>query len=186
VARSGLTAAQRAFLEEKRFAVVGSKNPDGSPHLAVMWYLLDGDDIVYICRSAETRIISINLLVGTRLPAYCTSMGQVLLAELAPEAMEAYLDRVRLIARTDRTITTTQKLRKLLKGVHEDGHALLDQELEVGLRSIAVPVRDARGAVVAAMNVSTHASRVSLEEMQSRFLPVLERGARSLGTVLLS
>jgi len=77
---------------------------------------------------------------------------------LSPEAIEAYLDRVRLVARTDRTITTTQKLGKLLKGVREDGHALLDQELEVGLRSIAVPVRDARGAVVAAMNVSTHAS----------------------------
>src|SRR5258706_5694429 len=79
--------------------------------------VLDGDDIVYICRSAETRIISINLLVGTRLPAYCTSMGQVLLAELSPEAIEAYLDRVRLVARTDRTITTTPKLRKLLTGV---------------------------------------------------------------------
>jgi len=148
--------------------------------------VLDGDDIVYICRSAETRIISINLLVGTRLPAYCTSMGQVLLAELAPDAMEAYLDRVRLVARTDRTITTTQKLRKLLKSVREDGHALLDQELEVGLRSIAVPVRDARGTVVAAMNVSTHATRVTLEEMQDRFLPVLTQGARSLGTVLLN
>ena len=147
--------------------------------------VLDGDDIVYICRSAETRIISINLLVGTRLPAYCTSMGQVLLAELAPEAMEAYLDRVRLIARTDRTITTTQKLRKLLKGVHEDGHALLDQELEVGLRSIAVPLRDARGSVVAAMNVSTHAARVSLETMRERFLPVLDDSARNLGAVLV-
>ena len=147
--------------------------------------VLDGDDIVYVCRSAETRIISINLLVGTRLPAYCTSMGQVLLAELAPDAMEAYLDRVRLVARTDRTITTAPKLRKLLQGVREAGHALLDQELEVGLRSIAVPVRDARGTVVAAMNVSTHASRVSLDEMQDRFLPVLTQGARSLGTVLL-
>jgi len=148
--------------------------------------VLDGDDIVYICRSAETRIISINLLVGTRLPAYCTSMGQVLLAELSPDALEAYLARVRLVARTDRTITTTPKLRKLLQGVREAGHALLDQELEVGLRSIAVPVRDARGTVVAAMNVSTHASRVSLDEMQGRFLPVLTQGARSLGTVLLN
>jgi len=148
--------------------------------------VLDGDDIVYICRSAETRIMSINLLVGTRLPAYCTSMGQVMLAQLAPAALEAYLERVRLVARTERTVTSVPKLRKLLKAVRELGHALLDQELEVGLRSIAVPVRDARGNVVAAMNVSTHAARVSLDEMHRRFLPVLSEGARSLGAVLVA
>lgn len=148
--------------------------------------VLDGDDIVYICRSAETRIISINLLVGTRLPAYCTSMGHVLLAELAPDVLDAYLGRVRLVARTERTTTTAAKLRKLLKGVRESGHALLDQELEAGLRSIAVPVRDARGSVVAAMNVSSQASRVSLDEMRKRFLPALTQGARALGAVLMS
>lgn len=148
--------------------------------------VLDGDDIVYICRSAETRIMSINLLVGTRLPAYCTSMGQVLLAQLPPTAFEAYLERVRLVARTERTVTSAAKLRRLLKAVRESGHALLDQELEVGLRSIAVPVRDVRGNVVAAMNVSTHAARVSLDEMHRRFLPILSEGARGLGAVLVA
>jgi len=148
--------------------------------------VLDGDDIVYICRSAETRIMSINLLVGTRLPAYCTSMGQVMLAQLAPAALEAYLERVRLVARTERTVTSVAKLRRLLKSVRESGHALLDQELEVGLRSIAVPVRDVRGHVVAAMNVSTHAARVSLDEMHRRFLPPLSEGARGLGAVLVA
>ena len=148
--------------------------------------VLDGDDIVYICRSAETRIMSINLLVGTRLPAYCTSMGQVLLAQLPSTALEAYLERVRLVARTERTVTSAAKLRRLLKAVRESGHALLDQELEVGLRSIAVPVRDARGNVVAAMNVSTHAARVSLDEMHRRFLPTLSEGARGLGAVLVA
>ena len=147
--------------------------------------VLDGDDIVYICRSAEKRIISINLLVGTRLPAYCTSMGQVLLAQLPDDALDAYLDRVRLVARTARTTTTATKLRKLLKTVRESGHALLDQELEEGLRSIAVPVRGANGSVLAAMNVSAHASRVSLNEMLLRFLPVLTQGAHGLGSVLL-
>lgn len=147
--------------------------------------VLDGDDIVYICRSAETRIMSINLLVGTRLPAYCTSMGQVLLAQLGPAELGAYLERVRLVARTDRTVTSTVGLRKMLKAVRESGHALLDQELEVGLRSIAVPLRDARGSVVAAMNVSTHAARVSLETMRERFLPVLDDSARNLGAVLV-
>jgi IclR family transcriptional regulator, pca regulon regulatory protein len=147
--------------------------------------VLDGDDIVYVCRSAETRIISINLMVGARLPAYCTSMGQVLLAQLQPDALAAYLERVQLVARTARTTTSAAKLRKRLKAVREADHALLDQELEVGLRSVAVPVRDARGTVIAAMNVSTHASHVAIDEMQQRFLPVLTQAARGLSTVLL-
>ena len=147
--------------------------------------ILDGDDIVYICRSAETRIMSISLLVGTRLPAYCTSMGQVLLAHLSGQALEDYLGRVRLVERTHRTITTVPKLRKVLAQVRDAGFALLDQELEVGLRSIAVPVRDGRGSVVAAINVGTHASRTSIEEMQSRFLPQLTKCAHGLGNLLL-
>ncbi len=147
--------------------------------------ILDGDDIVYICRSAETRIMSISLFVGTRLPAYCTSMGQVLLAHLPDDALAAYMARVRLVARTDRTITAVPKLRKVLSGVRENGFALLDQELEVGLRSIAVPVRDGRGAVVAAINVGTHSSRVSLDAMKATFLPLLQQSARSLGQVLV-
>jgi IclR family pca regulon transcriptional regulator len=147
--------------------------------------ILDGDDIVYICRSAETRIMSISLLVGTRLPAYCTSMGQVLLAHLPGEALEDYLSRVRLVERTDRTITSVPKLRKVLTQVRDAGFAMLDQELEVGLRSIAVPVRDGRGSVVAAINVGVHASRVSLDEMQTRFLPPLTKCAHGLGEILL-
>ena len=147
--------------------------------------ILDGDDIVYICRAAATRIMSINLLVGTRLPAYCTSMGQVLLAHLPDEALKAYLDRVRLVARTNRTIVSAAKLRKVLAGVREAGYAVLDQELEVGLRSIAVPVTDARGHVVAAINIGAHAARVSVEQMQARFLPLLRRCASALGSELL-
>jgi len=147
--------------------------------------VLDGDDIVYICRSAETRIMSISLLVGTRLPAYCTSMGQVLLAHLPHPALDDYLARVRLVERTDRTITSVPELRKVLAHVREAGFALLDQELEVGLRSIAVPVRDGRGSVVAAINVGTHASRVSLEEMQAQFLPALTKCAHGIGNILL-
>ncbi len=146
--------------------------------------VLDGDDIVYVCRSAETRIMSISLLVGTRLPAYCTAMGQVLLAQLAPAALEDYLARVALVARTDRTVTSVGELRKALDTVRAQGFALLDQELEVGLRAIAVPLRDGRGAVVAAINVGTHASRVSLETMREQFLPLLMRCAATLGGML--
>lgn len=146
--------------------------------------VLDGDDIVYVCRSAETRIMSISLLVGTRLPAYCTAMGHVLLAQLADDALDAYLERVALVARTDRTITSAARLRKALGQVRNQGFAMLDQELEVGLRSIAVPVQDGRGAVVAAINVGTHASRVSLEMLKQHFLPQLMRCAGALGSVL--
>lgn len=146
--------------------------------------ILDGHDIVYICRSAETRIMSISLLVGTRLPAYCTSMGQVLLAHLPRDELEAYLRQVSLVERTDRTITSVAKLREALAQARETGFALLDQELEVGLRSIAVPVRDLRGNVVAAINVGTHASRASPADMQETFLPKLRQCAGALGNVL--
>ena len=148
--------------------------------------ILDGEDIVYICRSAETRIMSISLLVGARLPAYCTAMGQVLLAHLPAGELEDYLSRVRLVERTNRTLTSVPRLRKALVKVRDAGFALLDQELEVGLRSIAVPVRDGRGTVVAAINIGTHASRVSLEDMQSRFLPLLTKCSLGLGSLLLT
>ena len=146
--------------------------------------ILDGHDIVYICRSAETRIMSISLLVGTRLPAYCTSMGQVLLAHLPADELEAYLQQVKLVERTARTVTSVAKLRKALAQVRDAGYALLDQELEVGLRSIAVPVRDLRGQVVAAINVGTHASRASPADMRASFVPLLRRCAAALGDVL--
>ena len=147
--------------------------------------ILDGEDIVYICRSAETRIMSISLIVGTRLPAYCTSMGQVLLAQLPPTALEDYLARVKLVERTGQTITSVSKLRKVLAQTREAGFAMIDQELEVGLRSIAVPIRDLRGTVIAAINVGAHAARVTLDEMRSKFLPALQACSSELGRLLV-
>ena len=147
--------------------------------------ILDGDEIVYVCRSAETRIMSISLLVGTRLPAYCTAMGQVLLAHLSEDQLANYLARVQLVERTERTITSIPKLRRVLEQVREAGFAVLDQELEVGLRSIAVPVRDARGTVVAAVNVSAHASRATLNDMKVRFLPLLRKCANGVASMLV-
>jgi IclR family pca regulon transcriptional regulator len=175
LASTALAAAAQPYLDEVSRSVRESCSAA----------ILDGDDIVYICRSAETRIMSISLLVGTRLPAYCTAMGQVLLAHLPQADLEQYLGRVRLVERTHRTVTSVPKLRKALAKVHAAGFALLDQELEVGLRSIAVPVRDARGTVVAAINIGTHAARVSIEDMQSRFLPLLKKCSTGLGSVLL-
>ena len=148
--------------------------------------ILDGDDIVYICRSAEKRILSINLTVGARLPAYCTSMGQVLLADLEAPELETYLSGARMVARTNRTTTSAAALRKQLLDVRRNGFACLDQELEAGLCSIAVPVTGVGGRVVAAINVSTHATRVAARDMPSRFLRKLQACARAIGAALPS
>ena len=149
--------------------------------------LLDGDEILYVARSSTTRrIMSVDLGIGTRLPAYCTSMGRVLLAYLTPAERDDYFGRVKLVAHTNRTQIAPDKLRKDLDAIARTGYAIVDQELELGLRSIAVPVRDLAGKVVAAMNISTQASRVSIAELERRFLPELTSGARELGAALLA
>ncbi len=139
--------------------------------------VLDDDEIVYIARAATKRIMSVTLNVGSRLPAYCTSMGRILLAHLSRADLDAYLGRVRLKPYTDRTITSRDGLRRALDQVREKGYAVVDQELELQLRSIAVPVRNSAATVVAAMNVSAQAARVSRREMESRFLSSLQEGA---------
>ena len=149
--------------------------------------LLEGDEILYVARSSTNRrIMSVDLGLGTRLPAYCTSMGRVLLAHLPTSDQDAYLARVKLVRHTSRTIMTPEKLRWELEAICRAGFAIVDQELEIGLRSIAVPVRDQAGKVVAAMNIGTHASRVTLAEMEKSFLPELTSAAHELGTLLLA
>lgn len=136
--------------------------------------VLDGEDIVYVARSSTNRIMTIGLSVGTRLPAYCTSMGRVLLAYLDGPDLDRYLAAADLQKRTGRTITEPSRLRAELATVHSQGWALLDQELEEGVRSVAVPVHDANGNVVAAINTSAHAARVTLDTLRSTFLPALQ------------
>ena len=149
--------------------------------------LLEGDEILYVARSSTTlRIMSVDLGIGTRLPAYCTSMGRVLLAHLPPADLDSYFRRVKLVAHTARTVIAPDKLRKEFDVVRRSGHAIVDQELELGLRSLAVPVRDLAGQVVAAMNISTQAPRVSIAELERRFLPELEAAAQELGSQLLA
>ncbi|AKT50199.1 IclR family transcriptional regulator domain-containing protein [Arsenicicoccus sp. oral taxon 190] len=117
--------------------------------------VLDGDEIVYVARHATSRIMTVSIRVGTRFPAYATSMGRVLLAGLSPDALQAYLARVRLERLTPHTVGSVAALRDSLDEVRESGWCVLDQELELGLRSLAVPVHDGGGRVVAAANVST-------------------------------
>ena len=146
---------------------------------------LDGEDIVYIARTTVDRVmVAVDLHIGSRLPAYCTSMGRVLLAYLSPEKLEQYLAKVELIPRTTRTITTVDKLRIALRNVRRTGYALVDQELEVGLRSLAVPVYAPSGRVVATLNLSGHAPRMPVYDMQTRFLPHLRNAANELGVFL--
>jgi IclR family transcriptional regulator, pca regulon regulatory protein len=146
--------------------------------------VLEGDEIVYLARSATKRVMSVGLSIGSRLPAYCTSMGRVLLAALPDGELAGYLGRAVLEARTPKTITRKAALRTELKRVGHRGYALVDEELELGLRSLAVPVVSRSGRVVAAINTGVHASRVSAEEMLERFLPALKDGAVSLGRAL--
>lgn len=154
---------------------------DESCSLAIM----DGDDILYIARSwSGRRLLSIDLGVGSRLPAHCTSMGRVLLAGLEPDDLAAYLQRVNLVRHTARTIVDRGELRDALAATRESGYAIVDQELEVGLRSIAVPVKDVRSRVVAAINIGAQAPRVSIAEMQKTFLPALQDAAGELGLLL--
>ncbi|MBS1815497.1 MAG: helix-turn-helix domain-containing protein [Acidobacteria bacterium] len=145
---------------------------------------LDGDDIVYIARSNVNRMMSVDLHIGSRLPAYCTSMGRVLLAYLPPEETERYMSRVTLAPLTPRTITNKEKLRMMLRNIRRMGYAICDQEFEVGLRSLAVPVFAPGGKVVATINLSGNAPRIPVTEMQSRFLPPLRQAANELSVFL--
>jgi IclR family transcriptional regulator, pca regulon regulatory protein len=145
---------------------------------------LDGDDIVYIARSSVSRVMSDDLHIGSRLPAYCTSMGRVLLAYLPGDQLEKYLTRIVLTPFTARTVTNVDKLRLALRNVRRHGYALVDQEYEVGLRSLAVPVYAPTGRVVATINLSGSAPRMPVYEMQTRFLPHLRNAAVELGAVL--
>ena len=147
--------------------------------------VLEADEILYIARSSTTtRLMSIDLGLGSRLPAYCTSMGRVLLAGLSAADLDAYLSRVKLTKLTPRTISEPAELKTVLNGVRRAGFSIVDQELEIGLRSIAVPVTDPSGKVVAAINVGTQSSRVSVAEMEQKFLPALQAASHELGLLL--
>jgi IclR family pca regulon transcriptional regulator len=135
--------------------------------------VLDGDDIVYVARVPTRRIMAVAISVGTRFPAYATSMGRVLVAHLGQEGVKAYLARVRLERLTGRTVGSVTALRSELVRVRRQGYAIVDQELEEGLRSMAAPIFDRSGAVTAAVNVSVHASRTSVAAMRAELLPPL-------------
>lgn len=142
--------------------------------------VLDGTDIVYVARVATKRIMTVAISVGTRFPAYATSMGRVLLAGQPADWLDDYLASVELRPLTRRTVTDPAKLRSTLTRIRTQGYAVVDQELEEGLRSMAVPIRDASGDVVAAMNLSARASRGSSEAIRRELLPPLRAAAAQM------
>jgi IclR family pca regulon transcriptional regulator len=153
-------------------------------HESASMAVLDGDEIRYVARAAAGRIMSVDIMVGTRFPAYATSMGRVLLADLPEPERTRRLDRTDLKALTSHTVTDPAALAAILGTAAEEGYALVDQELEEGLRSIAVPVRDRSGRAVAAVNVSMHAARTSAGEARGVVLPVLRAAAERIGADL--
>ena len=153
-------------------------------HESCSMTVLEGNDIVYVARAAAQRIISVGLSVGSRLPVYCTSMGRVLLAFSSEAEVNSYLERVSLVRRTPQTIVEPALLRRELQRVRADEYAVVDQELELGLRSVAVPVRQRDGRAVAAINVGAQAARVDLQTMTREYLPVLRAAAQDIGLAI--
>jgi IclR family transcriptional regulator, pca regulon regulatory protein len=142
--------------------------------------VLSGEDVVYVQRVAGERITSVALRVGTRLPAYCTSMGRVLLAGLDPAEVSAILKRTEIRKNTPKTVTDRAELTKIVAEVARAGYVVVDEELETGLRSIAVPIRDRQGRTAAAVNVSTQSARFTIREMERQILPLLKDAARQI------
>jgi len=135
--------------------------------------VLDGADIVYVARVPTSRIMTISLALGSRLPAYPTSMGRVLLAGLSDAELDAYIETTQFEKLTPYTVTDPNLFRTIIQQVRAQGFALVDQELEVGVRSIAAPIHNARYDVIAALNVSCHASRTDVDRMLDEFKPRL-------------
>jgi IclR family transcriptional regulator, pca regulon regulatory protein len=156
----------------------------GEVHEAVSVGVLDDTDVVYIARVPGKRVMTISIGLGTRFPAYRTSLGRVLLSELDPDDLADRWERSERADPTPRTVTDLAGLEQAVEQVRQQGYALVDQELEVGVRSIAAPLLDARGRVIAAMNVSTHVTRTNKTELTQQVVPALLRTAGELNRVL--
>lgn len=173
-------SSQSIWALARPFVEAVSKKTGETASLAV---LHDGM-IVYILRLAAPRLLHDPLSIGTRLPAYPASMGRVLLAGLSPAELDRYFRETEFRQLTPFTVIDPERLRAIIERAREVGFAVNDQEMEVGLRSIAVPVTGLEGAVVAALNVSCSTARTSYVEMERDFLPVLKWGARQISDLL--
>lgn len=144
--------------------------------------VLDNLDVIYVARSAAPhRLMTVALALGSRLPAVVTSMGRVLLATLDEPTLAQRLAATTPIAYTGHTVTDRDRLAEIIRLVGEAGYCIVDQELESGLRSLAVPVTTRQGRLLGALNISTNAARVSRERLEAEFLPLLKDTAQRIG-----
>ena len=146
--------------------------------------VLDGVEIVYVLRLPTRKIMTINLAIGSRLPAYCTSMGRVLLGGLPEAELDALLRKSKPVEHTRRTVTDVERIRKIIVADRKKGWALVNQELEEGLRSVAVPIVDYNGKIIAAMNIGANATRTSEADMVKSVLPELQIAAEKINAAL--
>lgn len=140
----------------------------------------DGDDILFIARSAAARVVSAAIRVGARWPMYCTAAGRVILAAWPRAELDAYLARCRFEQFTGLTIADPSALRQAIEEARRCGHSASDEELEIGLRAVAVPVRSAAGDVVAALAVSASSARMTIGRMERDIVPALQAAANLL------
>jgi len=146
--------------------------------------VLDGGDVICIAATSAGRMVSATLQPGTRVPAYCTANGRVLLAALPQAEVDAWIARETLAPLTPHTITHAERLRIEIARTRAQGYAIVDQELELGLRTISVPLKNYRGDVLAAMNIGVHAARMSMDQLVDDCLPPLLHAQASLRTLL--
>jgi IclR family transcriptional regulator, pca regulon regulatory protein len=146
--------------------------------------VLDGNDIVYLARTSVRTLVRLEAHVGSRFPAYATSMGRVLLAGFSAERLEKYFEQVKPQALTERTVTQVGKLRQLIAECRRSGYSAVEDELAYGVVALAVPVFDQRGRVVAALNSSSHSKRFTKAKLVRARLPMLREGAVAISAEL--
>ena len=150
-------------------------------HESISLAVLDGESALFVARSEAERLVTTGISLGTRIDLYCSATGRVLLAAWPDDRIADYLERTEITARTKNSLVRKPALRDAVRQAKSAGYAFTDQELEVGLRSIAVPVFDMRGSTVAAMSASASSARVSISQMVKSFVPVLRMSADGLG-----
>jgi IclR family transcriptional regulator, pca regulon regulatory protein len=153
-------------------------------HESISLAVLDGESALFVARSEAERLVTIGISVGTRIDLYCSATGRVLLTAWPDDRIAEYLERADITARTKNALVKKSALRAAVRQAKSAGYAFTDQELEIGLRSIAVPVYDMRGSVVAAMSASASSARASISQMVKSFVPVLRMSADGLGRAL--
>ena len=185
--KPGILALGYAFLSSTPLTVAAQPYLNELSHRlkeSCVLAVLDQNEVMYVARSHTSRVLSLALNTGSRLPAYCTALGRVLLAGLSATQLDRYFASVVLAPHTERTVVSEQKLRDILFEVRQRGFAVVEEELETGLRSIAVLIRGASGATVAALSIGAQVGRISRDEIEDLFLPALLNASNEICLLL--